>query len=238
MSRINSIISFSEVNQSSYREALDDVNDDDEEESYQLSLQILSNSSLRSPFQSQFQEFASPFRFSFSFSFLVLLIPFAACFFIWLIHIASLFTWFSFSPSFVGASFCSKAPNVRDSATISQCFGLIRGWGKAFHASAINRFRMPCGFQFRCHSSLSSVVQRNPSFSRLNSDDIDFFRSVLGEKNVVQDEDRLLDANTDWLRKYRGSSKLLLQPRSTEEVKFFFSELWLLVFCSYNQCLV
>lgn len=62
------------------------------------------------------------------------------------------------------------------------------------------------------------MVQRNPSFSRLNSDDIEFFRSILGEKNVVQDEDRLLDANTDWLRKYRGSSKLLLQPRSTEEV--------------------
>lgn len=77
---------------------------------------------------------------------------------------------------------------------------------------------MPCGFQFRRITSLSSVVQRNSSFSRLNSDDIDFFRSILGEKNVVQDEDRLLDANTDWLRKFRGSSKLLLQPRSTEEV--------------------
>ncbi|XP_038896946.1 D-2-hydroxyglutarate dehydrogenase, mitochondrial isoform X2 [Benincasa hispida] len=101
---------------------------------------------------------------------------------------------------------------------ISRYIGSFRGCRKAFQASAINHFRMPCGFQFRRFTSLSSVVQRNPSFSRLNSDDIDFFRSILGEKNVVQDEDRLLDANTDWLRKYRGTSKLLLQPRSTEEV--------------------
>ncbi|KAL0547121.1 hypothetical protein IC582_017044 [Cucumis melo] len=108
-----------------------------------------------------------------------------------------------------GTSFCTP---------ISRYFGSIRECRKAFQASAINHFKVPSGFRFRCITSLSSVVQRNPSFSRLNSDDIEFFRSILGEKNVVQDEDRLLDANTDWLRKYRGSSKLLLQPRSTEEV--------------------
>ncbi|XP_022985346.1 D-2-hydroxyglutarate dehydrogenase, mitochondrial [Cucurbita maxima] len=111
-----------------------------------------------------------------------------------------------------GTFLCCKTPIIRDSTPISQYCR------DAYHASAINHFRMASGFQFRRFASLSSVVQRNPSFSRLNSDDIDFFRSILGEKNVIQDEDRLLDANTDWLRKYRGSSKLLLQPRSTEEV--------------------
>lgn len=59
-------------------------------------------------------------------------------------------------------------------------------------------------------------------FSTLNSDDISYFKGVIGEKNVIQDEERLLTANTDWMRKYRGSSKLLLQPSSTEEVGFFF----------------
>ncbi|XP_023552171.1 probable D-2-hydroxyglutarate dehydrogenase, mitochondrial isoform X2 [Cucurbita pepo subsp. pepo] len=111
-----------------------------------------------------------------------------------------------------GTFLCCKTPIIRDSTPISQYCR------NAYHASAMNHFKMASGFQFRRFASLSSVVQRNPSFSRLNSDDIDFFRSILGEKNVVQDEDRLLDANTDWLRKYRGSSKLLLQPRSTEEV--------------------
>ncbi|KAJ6378878.1 hypothetical protein OIU78_028985 [Salix suchowensis] len=41
---------------------------------------------------------------------------------------------------------------------------------------------------------------------------------VLGEKNVVQDEDRLETANIDWMHKYKGFSKLLLLPRNTEEV--------------------
>ncbi|KAF3438023.1 hypothetical protein FNV43_RR20779 [Rhamnella rubrinervis] len=74
------------------------------------------------------------------------------------------------------------------------------------------------GLQHRCFGSAASKVQRNPLFSTLNSDDISYLKGVLGEKNVIQDEDRLMTANTDWMRKYRGSSKLLLQPRSTEEI--------------------
>uniref|UniRef100_A0A2N9GQR8 D-2-hydroxyglutarate dehydrogenase n=1 Tax=Fagus sylvatica TaxID=28930 RepID=A0A2N9GQR8_FAGSY len=72
--------------------------------------------------------------------------------------------------------------------------------------------------QYRYFGSLASKIQRNPSFSTLNSDDINYFKSILGEKNVIEDEDTLLSANTDWMRKYKGSSKLLLQPRSTQEV--------------------
>ncbi|GKU99235.1 hypothetical protein SLEP1_g12108 [Rubroshorea leprosula] len=70
----------------------------------------------------------------------------------------------------------------------------------------------------RCFGSVAELVQRSPSFSTLNSDDISYFKDILGEKNVIQDEDTLEFANTDWMRKYKGSSKLLLQPRSTEEV--------------------
>lgn len=58
-------------------------------------------------------------------------------------------------------------------------------------------------------------------FSALTSDDISHFRELLGEKNVIQDEDRLLTANLDWMRKYKGSSQLLLLPRSAEEVHVF-----------------
>ncbi|CAA3006572.1 D-2-hydroxyglutarate dehydrogenase, mitochondrial isoform X1 [Olea europaea subsp. europaea] len=49
-------------------------------------------------------------------------------------------------------------------------------------------------------------------------DDISYFKKILGERGVVQDEEKLDDANTDWMRKYKGSSKLMLQPRTTEEV--------------------
>lgn len=74
--------------------------------------------------------------------------------------------------------------------------------------------------QYRCFSSASTLVQRKPSFSTLNSDDISYFKGFLGEKSVIQDEDRLETVNTDWMHKYKGSSKLLLLPRSTEEVHF------------------
>ncbi|XP_057492468.1 D-2-hydroxyglutarate dehydrogenase, mitochondrial isoform X2 [Actinidia eriantha] len=61
-------------------------------------------------------------------------------------------------------------------------------------------------------------MERNPVFSTINADDVAQFKEILGEKYVIQDEERLLAANSDWMRKYKGSSKLLLQPRSTEEV--------------------
>ncbi|KAK8619130.1 hypothetical protein V6N13_133097 [Hibiscus sabdariffa] len=88
-------------------------------------------------------------------------------------------------------------------------FNLIRDHKNLGEANSI---------RYRCFSSVSTVVQRNPSFSTLNPDDISYFKQLLGEKSVIQDEDRLETVNTDWMHKYKGSSKLLLQPRTTEEV--------------------
>ncbi|KAF7132618.1 hypothetical protein RHSIM_Rhsim09G0214800 [Rhododendron simsii] len=79
--------------------------------------------------------------------------------------------------------------------------------------------RIPCRF----FGSAPIFMQRNPMFSTINADDITKFKEILGEKKVVQDEEALLAANTDWMRKYKGSSNLLLQPRTTEEVYIFLS---------------
>lgn len=86
--------------------------------------------------------------------------------------------------------------------------------------------------QNRHFGSLAATIQRNPSFSTLNADDVSYFKGVLDEKNVIQDEEWLLSANADWMRKYNGSSKLLLQPRSTEEVLLSFSWHCFLIFSS------
>ena len=67
-------------------------------------------------------------------------------------------------------------------------------------------------------SVASTVVQRNPSFSSINHDDIIYFEKILGVKKVIQDDEELQPANTDWMHKYKGSSKLMLQPENTEEV--------------------
>lgn len=74
------------------------------------------------------------------------------------------------------------------------------------------------GIQQRSFGSAAVNVQRNPSFGTVNSDDISYFKDILGDKNVIHDDDRLLAANIDWMHKYKGSSQLLLLPRNTDEV--------------------
>lgn len=78
--------------------------------------------------------------------------------------------------------------------------------------------RNASSIRYRFFGSVATEIQRNTWFSTLNLDDISYFKEILGEKNVIQDPDVLLDANTDWMRKYKGSSKLMLQPRTTSEV--------------------
>ncbi|XP_028774620.1 D-2-hydroxyglutarate dehydrogenase, mitochondrial [Neltuma alba] len=103
-----------------------------------------------------------------------------------------------------------------------QC-NIIRGKQRLFSISdyvetAKICIGMPGGVQRHCYSSSAGLVHRNSRFSTLNDEDIRYFQGVLGNKNVIQDEERLIAANTDWMHKYKGSSKLMLLPRSTEEV--------------------
>uniref|UniRef100_K7K4A8 FAD-binding PCMH-type domain-containing protein n=1 Tax=Glycine max TaxID=3847 RepID=K7K4A8_SOYBN len=74
------------------------------------------------------------------------------------------------------------------------------------------------GIRHKCFGSMAGSVQRNPRFSKLNDDDVRYLEGILGSKNVVQDEDKLVTSNTDWMHKYKGSSKLLLQPRTADQV--------------------
>ena len=77
--------------------------------------------------------------------------------------------------------------------------------------------RRNLGFKIRSFCS-AAKFPRNSAFSEITSEDIKHFEDILGEKNAIQDEDRLSTANSDWMKKYVGSSKLLLTPGSTEEV--------------------
>lgn len=72
--------------------------------------------------------------------------------------------------------------------------------------------------QTRSYGTAAMKIQRNPSLSMIEARDILHFQNILGEKNVIQDKDELATANHDWMRKYKGSSQLLLRPRNTEEV--------------------
>nr|CAB3455894.1 unnamed protein product [Digitaria exilis] len=72
--------------------------------------------------------------------------------------------------------------------------------------------------QKRTFGSAATQIQRNPAYSELTSDDVSYFKSILGDNGVIQDEDRITVANVDWMGKYRGASQLLLLPKSSVEV--------------------
>ncbi|OBA20051.1 hypothetical protein METBIDRAFT_212020 [Metschnikowia bicuspidata var. bicuspidata NRRL YB-4993] len=65
----------------------------------------------------------------------------------------------------------------------------------------------------------SDKVHRNPSFKTLEDSDLEFFRSVLKDENYVITNEADLDFfNEDWMRKYKGQSKLVLKPKTTQQV--------------------
>ncbi|ORZ04051.1 hypothetical protein BCR41DRAFT_363096 [Lobosporangium transversale] len=61
-------------------------------------------------------------------------------------------------------------------------------------------------------------LKRSESFNRLSEKDISYFKSILASSSITQDAEDLEAFNNDWLRKYRGQSKLVLKPSSAEQV--------------------
>ncbi|XP_074295169.1 D-2-hydroxyglutarate dehydrogenase, mitochondrial-like [Silene latifolia] len=94
-------------------------------------------------------------------------------------------------------------------------FLFLREYGRFSRGTC---FRRNLGVQSRFYGSEAKSVERRPSFSEVNFKDVSYFQSILGENNVILDADRLQSANTDWMHKYKGFSKIMLLPRSTEEV--------------------
>jgi D-lactate dehydrogenase (cytochrome) len=61
-------------------------------------------------------------------------------------------------------------------------------------------------------------VPRGEQYSQLTPAHIDFFKSILPESSIIQDADDLLFYNEDYMRKYRGDSKLTLKPKTVDQV--------------------
>lgn len=64
-------------------------------------------------------------------------------------------------------------------------------------------------------------VKRDGRFKSLAKDDIDYFKSILSETELLEgndSNDSLAAYNEDWMRKYKGQSKLLLKPKTVEQV--------------------
>eukprot|EP00057_Strongylocentrotus_purpuratus_P002511 XP_003724670.1 PREDICTED: D-2-hydroxyglutarate dehydrogenase, mitochondrial [Strongylocentrotus purpuratus] len=55
------------------------------------------------------------------------------------------------------------------------------------------------------------------NYSQLIDEDVAFFDNLLRGR-IITDQDELEGANTDWLRICKGTSRLLLRPKTTEEI--------------------
>lgn len=67
-------------------------------------------------------------------------------------------------------------------------------------------------------------MKRDPRFKELTSDDVKYFQDILGKGSsvidgVTQDASSDIEGyNTDWMLKYRGQTKLVLRPQTTQQV--------------------
>lgn len=111
---------------------------------------------------------------------------------------------------------CGQYQIVAWGISCLRCYG--RGILSALPRVQGNEFGNGFNIHYKNLASIAPMPVRNESFSRINSDDISCFKRILGDKGVVQEKEKLDDANMDWMQKYKGSSQLMLLPRSTQEV--------------------
>ncbi|KAE8346498.1 hypothetical protein BDV24DRAFT_147639 [Aspergillus arachidicola] len=67
-------------------------------------------------------------------------------------------------------------------------------------------------------------LKRDPKFAEITAEDVTFFKELLGSQSAVIDgvttdaADDIEPFNSDWMRKYRGHTRLVLKPQNKEEV--------------------
>lgn len=54
--------------------------------------------------------------------------------------------------------------------------------------------------------------------NKVSDEDLNFFKSVVGEGGVITEPSEVEIFNIDWMRKYRGNSTLVLRPKTTEQM--------------------
>lgn len=64
----------------------------------------------------------------------------------------------------------------------------------------------------------ATKVKRDDRYKELSQSDIDHFASILDSGSILTGTDDAEAYNEDWMRKYRGQSKLVLKPKNTQQV--------------------
>jgi FAD/FMN-containing dehydrogenase len=61
-------------------------------------------------------------------------------------------------------------------------------------------------------------LKRDPRFSEITPEHVKYFKEIIGSSATLENPDDIEPFNGDWMRKYRGHTKIVLKPGSTEEV--------------------
>ncbi|GIY83559.1 d-2-hydroxyglutarate dehydrogenase, mitochondrial [Caerostris extrusa] len=72
-------------------------------------------------------------------------------------------------------------------------------------------------YTYKIHKSTFSTVTRG-NYNSLTSKDVNFFSSLLGSSRIIQNVEELEAYNIDWLKSHKGSSSIVLRPKTTDEV--------------------
>jgi FAD/FMN-containing dehydrogenase len=93
------------------------------------------------------------------------------------------------------------------------------------------------GHKIKYTTDMYPTLKRDPRFSEITPEHVQFFKSALGGDAVIDgvtkdSTDDIEGFNSDWMRKYRGHTKLVLKPKTTEEVSK------ILKYCNENKLAV
>ncbi|KAI5645202.1 FAD binding domain-containing protein [Phthorimaea operculella] len=75
-----------------------------------------------------------------------------------------------------------------------------------------------CASQALPQLSSEKYNVKRKDFGKVETKDVDYFKTVLSEEQVLTDESDVLPFNIDWIKNCRGQSRVVLKPKSTEEV--------------------
>lgn len=110
---------------------------------------------------------------------------------------------------------------------------------RCISTTAARHFRNSNPRRVKFTSDSYPEIKRDSRFSQLNEDHVKHFRGLLGNDAAILDgvtneavADDIEPFNSDWMHKYRGHSKLVLKPGSTEEVS------QILKYCNDNKLAV
>ncbi|XP_044014586.1 D-2-hydroxyglutarate dehydrogenase, mitochondrial [Aphidius gifuensis] len=80
-------------------------------------------------------------------------------------------------------------------------------------------------------TSVRYNVKRGP-FEKINNGHVNFFTDLLGKNRVTTDPDECDTYNIDWIKMVRGNSRLILKPKTTNEISN------ILKYCNDNKLAV